>query len=206
MVCYRATAKYKSIFQTRKVIILIIILAILSFLATMKSFWENHAGIKMGKRYCFYESLITPKAAENAVNIVYCFLTVFLPLIFITGAHHQLRKIMKNQTNAAQSRVTNTRRHLEIRLLRMSIFVALCIGICFVPNQISYILAMTLDSYPYESPVHFTTVVLSMLNSCINPWIYCLTNKLYRREFAILLCPCKKNQVDSSGGTNPGEI
>lgn len=177
--------KYKVMFQRKKVVKYSIILAILSMLLSVQIIFENHRGEKNGKNNCFYKSLITPKAAENAVNIIYCFITVFLPLMFITGTNAHLWKILKSQIS---SETINTRRHLELRLLRMSLLVALCIAICFVPNQISYILAMTLDSHPYSSPIHFATVVLSMSNSCLNPFIYCLTNKHYRKEISRLFC------------------
>ena len=192
--------KYKTVFKTRRVVVYVTVLVLLSFLLTVQLIMENHLATKNGIRSCVYHSLITPKVAENTVNIIYCFVTVFLPLIFITATNAHLWKIMNNQISAGQG--TNTRRHLELKLLRMSILVAVCIAICFVPNQISYILAMTLDSHPYSSPIHTTTVVLSMSNSCINPWIYCLTNNLYRKEFARLLCPCKRNRIRADSDTN----
>ena len=182
--------KYKIKFKRNKVVAYAVILAVLSIVLTVHLSLENHLREENGRNSCFYKSLITPKAAENAVNIVYCFITVFLPLIFVSATNVSIWKIVKNQVT---SEPTNTRRHLEMRLLRMSILVALFITICFVPNQISYILAMTLDSHPYTSPVHFATVVLSMFNSCVNPFIYCLTNNLYRKEIISLFYPCKKN-------------
>jgi hypothetical protein len=40
--------------------------------------------------------------------------------------------------------------------------------------------------------------VLAMFNSCLNPWIYCLSNKEYRKEFINLLCCTRSNSIGLS--------
>lgn len=39
------------------------------------------------------------------------------------------------------------------------------------------------------------TVVLAMLNSCVNPWIYGATNRNYRKRFTRILCLWKNVEV-----------
>lgn len=46
--------------------------------------------------------------------------------------------------------------------------------------------------------MHHMTAVLSMFNSCMNPWIYGATNKKYRNEFKKILCFWKRNQIEQS--------
>ena len=76
----------------------------------------------------------------------------------------------------------------RLKLLRMCVIVALLFTICWFPNQLYYVLS----SYGFarlESPPHYFTVVLVMFNSCINPVIYCSTNREFRKGFLMLLCP-----------------
>lgn len=185
--------KYQFVFNSRRIVIYIAIVNGCCLIALAHKIFEKHHGINDGKFVCFFKSLLKPKAVEIAFVITNGNITVFLPLIFIAATIIHLQKITKNRVTA--DHLVNTNRRLEMKLLRMSKFIALCLGICFIPNQFSYMLTVSLDSYEYLSKLHFSTVVISMFNSCINPWIYCLTNNFYRKELLRLVFLSKKNRV-----------
>ena len=75
----------------------------------------------------------------------------------------------------------------RLKLLRMCVIVALLFTICWFPNQLYYVLS-SYGLVRLETPSHWFTRVLAMFNSCINPVIYCSTNREYRKEFLTLFC------------------
>lgn len=184
---------YKFVFTTRRIITYIVIVMFCLLLAFTHKLLEKKHGFHNGKAECFFESKVKPKALEIALVVTNGNVTVFVPLTFITGTIIHLQKIT-NCREAADD-VVNTNRHLELRLLRMSKVIALCLGICFVPYQISYTLSVSLESYEYKSQLHFFTVVVSMCNPCINPWIYCLSNNFFKKQCARLLFPWKESKI-----------
>ncbi|EDO46909.1 predicted protein [Nematostella vectensis] len=72
-----------------------------------------------------------------------------------------------------------------MRLLRMCTFTAFALAACWAPNQLYYIL-FKFGHSQLNVPAHHVTVILCMFNSCINPWIYCATNRTYRKKFTAL--------------------
>ena len=135
--------------------------------------------------------MVTNKAANQAVTVMYCSLTYFLPLSITLATFFHIQIKLKNlPIRSTQER----RRNAELKLSRMGALVAMFLAICFVPNQISYIM-YKFGLTRLATPQHRATVVLSMLNSCVNPFLYCATSKAYRKEFRKILCPCKNNDV-----------
>lgn len=71
------------------------------------------------------------------------------------------------------------------RLLRMCVLTALFLTLCWFPDQLNYVLSL-FDVTSLESPISNYFLVLALSNSWVNPWIYCLTNKAFRKEFRSL--------------------
>ena len=98
-------------------------------------------------------------------------------------------------------RQPNIRRHLDTnkatkRLLRMCALAALFLTFSWLPAETFFILyKFNILKLPFE--FYLFTSILAMSNSCFNPWIYCLSNREYKREFVRLLC-CIKCHVGSS--------
>lgn len=71
------------------------------------------------------------------------------------------------------------------RLLRMCVLTALFLTLCWFPDQLNYVLSL-FDVTSLESPISDYFLVLALSNSWVNPWIYCFTNKAFRKEFQSL--------------------
>ena len=128
---------------------------------------------------------------------------MFLPFIVILVTYLHLRCWIINQ-HPPQTQAQVRRRQVEMALLRMTIAVALALAVWFIPNHFTYILVQyNLADWDDMKVVN----ALSMFNSVINPWLYCLTNKVYRKEFAKLICPCRANAIaqDTSGQDTSGQ-
>ena len=79
----------------------------------------------------------------------------------------------------------------ERLLLRMCAITAAVLTVCWLPSHLFYVFISF-----YVSRGRFGTsisLILSMSNSIVNPWIYFLSNKEYRRAFLSIHWICKKS-------------
>ena len=183
-------ASYKFVFKRQRAVLYAMSLLSFSAVTNLNLLFDIKLEMKKSLPACVFHSSFATKETDQIFTIMYCTLTVFVPLLATTATYIHLRFVI-----GGQSRIENFRtQQLEVKLTRMSAIVALCIVICFVPNQISYILTK-FDLYTYNAPQSLFTVVLAMTNSCINPWIYFCTNKTYRKEFIQFFCPRRRNEV-----------
>ena len=134
-------------------------------------------------------TFITPFYGEKVEHFLILFhviITFYIPSIvtWVTFGH-----IWKHM------RQPNIRRHLDNnkatkRLLRMCALAAFFLTLSWFPAETFFILyKFEILILPFE--FYLFTSILAMSNSCFNPWIYCLSNREYRREFLRLLC-CMK--------------
>lgn len=114
----------------------------------------------------------------------------FLPLLTASITILSLNNHVKSSPALFQT----NRGKAGLRLLRMCMLTAIVLGVCWFPNQLYYML-FKYDITELDTPMHHFTVVLCMLNSCVNPLIYCISNKTYRRHFSLLLCPWYRDRV-----------
>lgn len=73
----------------------------------------------------------------------------------------------------------------------MAAITALVMVLCWFPNQLFYLL-FKLNVVQLNTPWHRATVILCMFNSCLNPCIFLLSNKLYRKKARELLPSCSE--------------
>ena len=123
---------------------------------------------------------------KSALIMAFALISFFIPTIvtWVTYLHIMiaLKKSPSNNRRAARFTL------MKYRLLRMCVLAAMLLTFCWLPNQVYYMLS-AFEVTRLETPFHRFTIVLAMLNSCVNPWIYCFSNREYRRRFVLLLCP-----------------
>lgn len=72
---------------------------------------------------------------------------------------------------------------------KMAITLTVIYSICWLPNLILYILAFNISEDVYGSPLYRWTVVLTCLNSTVNPFVYTLQSRRFRASVKrALLC------------------
>ena len=136
-------------------------------------------------------SLTKGKLAAQVYVIIHVTVTFFIPLSISWVTFLQLWLWLRKSTFHTERK---SRSRSLIYPLRMCALTALFLGICWTPNQF-YFLLSNFDVTQLDTPLHHVTVVLSMFNSCLNPWIYGATNKKYRNEFRKIIFFWKRNQM-----------
>ena len=134
--------------------------------------------VKYFRHSCYFIPLPFEKSKEAAVVIVYVSFTYFLPTAITWAAFlHIFVKINK------LSALRVNRGKIEKRLLlRMCAITSATLTVCWFPTEVSYVLNQY--GFPilnFGTPFRDFTVALALANSFVNPWIYVLSNRKYRR-------------------------
>lgn len=152
---------------------------------------------------CIWVTTISSKSTRHAVAFLEFLGKYFLPVFITCATFLSLQRTVKKPGNLFLRRNGNA----GVRLLRMCTFTAFILAVCWFPNQLYYLL-FKYNLTKLNVPWHHATVVLCMFNSCVNPWVYCVTNKTYRRKFAALLRKCFPRvavNCETTSGTAPFE-
>ena len=132
---------------------------------------------------CTFKIPFYGQKAERILILIHVIVTFYIPSIvtWVTFGHIWIHM-----------RQPNIRRHLNNnkatkRLLRMCALAAFFLTMSWLPAETFFILfKFEILILPFE--FYLSTTILAMSNSCFNPWIYCLSNREYRKEFVRLLC------------------
>ena len=182
--------KYKTILTKPRVNICVVCIWALSVLLNTPHLLEMKATTGPdNKPQC--EWIVLTRGTTRRVVAIFEFSgKFFLPLLTATATILSLNNHVKSSPALFQT----NRGKAGLRLLRMCMLTAIVLGVCWFPNQLYYML-FKYDITELDTPMHHFTVVLCMLNSCLNPLIYCISNKTYRRQFSLLLCPWCRDRV-----------
>ena len=117
----------------------------------------------------------------KALIISYVFVTFILPSAITWGSflHIWLSVRRSPAMNTASGNQARS------RLLRMCVLTAFFLTLCWFPDQLNYVLSL-FHVTSLASPISDYFLVLALSNSWVNPWIYCLTNKAFRKDFRSL--------------------
>ncbi|XP_078344127.1 allatostatin-A receptor-like [Oculina patagonica] len=133
------------------------------------------------------------KVGQQAFAISYATVTFLIPTMIIWASFiHIWYRIKAAPSLFGSTQQAQTQQKL---LLRMCAITAAVLTGCWLPSQIIYILFQ----FGFEGQIGTkVSLILSMSNSVVNPWIYFLSNKEYRKEFLSLRLICKKTTHVSS--------
>ena len=138
---------------------------------------------------------------SQVFTVLYCAITAFVPFMVLIATFIHLQFHIMGNKLLQQTQAKKRRRQMEMMLSRMNSVVAFFLMICIFPGQITFILfAFNLTNWDVVN----ASSTLSIINSMLNPWIYCLTNKVYRKEFANLIrAGCtKENKIAINSTSN----
>ena len=84
-------------------------------------------------------------------------------------------------------------------LVKTLLACVITFGVCWTPNQVWYLLFNVGVPMAPGGPFQHITVILAVGNSCVNPVIYTMTNKPFRKRIRELFCKQRdSNQVTDS--------
>lgn len=103
-----------------------------------------------------------------------------LPIFFMVILYSKvIYKLWVKRSNTLE---LNSRAFLIPRrkATKMAVTLTVIYAICWLPNLVLYILAFNLSEAMYGSPLYKWSVVLTCLNSAVNPFVYTLQSRRFR--------------------------
>ncbi|XP_072041661.1 galanin receptor 2a-like [Amphiura filiformis] len=182
-------SRYRIIFNKRNT--LFIIIAIWLFGIVINTF--EYYGFFVVNQQCAY---ILPSTSFQKFLGVAVFLVEFLiPILIMLVTNCRTIQIL-NVNSASflgkaddQSRAAMSLLRARRRVVNMLMVVIITFIVCWSPDQIAY-LVFNLGLVPVHylfGPLYRAVVVLAFANSCLNPFIYVLTNNNFRRALRAVL-------------------
>ena len=178
--CVLRPAQYRIKFARKRVVIYIIGMFVVTCILSMNKFFEYSLA---GGR-CVSKKVHYGKHGTRAFVFAYSFIAFYIPcfITWLTFGHISLN----SPSYPGEGHQSTNRKRQQRVLLRMCGITAVALTVCGFPAQTSYLLS-PFGITKVVSPMHKCFNVLALFNSCMNPLIYCFTNKEYREEFKKLL-------------------
>ena len=183
--------KYSETFNQKRTLVYILLVWLWSVILCGTSLFEvAYVSSNPPNRRCKWQLHWGEQPVRGVVGIIQVLFKMVLPsLTMLFLFMHMVYKASKSTIASAESRAK-----LRGKMTRMVGAACIMLIVCFAPNQINYAMAMAgktrLDTY-----LHHVLSLLVFVNSCLNPFIYGLSNKNYRRGYLkILLLVCPKGR------------
>ena len=116
----------------------------------------------------------------------FCFMAIFYGKVIL----HLRREILPRQHGSLA-----TMRSRQ-KVTKMLLTITIIYGICLIPNLILYVVWY----YALEAEIMYTInevlLVLILINSCANPFVYAAQSRVFRRSMKDVLCPCKNWSIN----------
>ncbi|XP_071808081.1 somatostatin receptor type 4-like [Asterias amurensis] len=200
--------KYKVVFTRRNKILMITTCWILATLSKTFILFLYDEGENVGCRFLGW-----PNPEVQAVVGLYTFI-VQLPGPFLVMVWAQWRVIstLKRQMKVLKGRMASStvnpadqRKMWQLRasqtLIRTLLTFVITFAVCWAPIQVMFLVYNFGVYVDFSSPFRHISVMLSVCNSCVNPILYTLMNKPFRKGIREALCK-RRNSVNDGGGTS----
>lgn len=112
----------------------------------------------------------------------------------IVVENERVSHLTAGQNEANSNSATGLSQHLQSnsnsslkRLTRIACAASAIVIVCWLPDQF-YFCLFQLGMVDLRSKLHDGLIILAFFNTCLNPAIYCFSNKQYAGEFETLLC------------------
>ena len=203
-----APHKYSETFSRKRTLIYILLVWLWSLLLCCTQFAEvGYNGSYPLSQRCQWQLIWRTNSIRTIVAIVQVFLKVGFPSLTMFALFvHMVHRANKSTVASAASKAK-----LRGKITRMVGIACVMLVICFAPNQINYALAMA-GKTRLDTKLHHSLGVLVFISSCLNPFIYGMSNKNYRRGYRKLLlntCPTvclALNKVSDESGVSDSEV
>lgn len=182
--------RYRTTFRQQKVQKYLLVVWISSFVVNSTHIIETKYTLNDDNRTsrCIFHPRVAGMEARAAIGVVEIFIKFLIPAAILLVSFIRLYRFMKDSAV-----LTTTRRSSYIALTRvthMAAITSLVMLLCWFPNQLFYLL-FKLKVVELNTSWHRATVILCMFNSCLNPCIFLLSNKIYRKKAKELLPVCR---------------
>ena len=169
--CIFRPMAYKRYFTRKRLSLYILAIWVCACLLQINKFFEW----KLSGNKC---SKVLPPYGEKgtqAMIIIYSMISFYIPCLIAWVSFGHITLLFKTSPMA---RCYGQRQRAQQKaLLRMCAVTSITLTLCWLPSQTVYVLSQ-FDVIAKAG--HQWASILAMLNSCLNPLIYWMTNKEYR--------------------------
>lgn len=185
--------RYGGIFNKKRTLAYIFSAWIWSLILCGSTFFEVlYVPSNALNRRCKWQFFWGKQPLRAIVGIIQVLLKMALPSFSMLALYaHMLYKTSKSTSVSAESKAK-----MRGKMTRMVGAACLVQILCLAPSQTNYALAMA-GKVRMDTKLHHALSLLVFISSCVNPFIYGLSNRNYRVGFQRLLCQ-KCNRVIQS--------
>ncbi|XP_078375596.1 QRFP-like peptide receptor [Oculina patagonica] len=191
--------KYSETFNQKRTLVYIFLVWLWSVILCCTSLFEvGYVSSNPPNRRCKWQLFWGKQPVRGIVGVIQVLFKMVLPsftMLFLFV--HMVYKTSKSTVASAESRAK-----MRGKMTRMVGAACIMLIVCFAPSQTNYALAMA-GKTRLDTKLHHILSLLVFVNSCLNPFIYGLSNKNYRDGYLkILVSICSKGR---RGGNRIGE-
>ena len=190
---------YKRYFTQKRLFLYILAIWVCTCLLQINKFFEwKLSGSKCSKVKAPYG-----QKGTQAMIIIYSLIGFYIPCLIAWASFAHISLLFKTSPMA---RCYGERQRAQQKaLLRMCALTSITLTLCWLPAQTIYILS-PFGITKIGSPLHRTGGILAMLNSCLNPLIYWLTNREYRDGLCEIFMVAKIICFNKRGDTLDNQV
>ena len=181
--CIFKPMKYEKYFSRKRVVVYVTAMFVVACILSMNKFFE----ISLSGDKCQTKKAPYGKEGTRTFIITYSVVTFYIPCLLTWLI---FADIAINLPSSSKENASETERKAQKALVCMCAIAAVALTICGFPAQTIYVLT-PFGITKIGSSLHKGFNVLLLFNSCMNPFIYYLSNKEYRNGLKELL-GCKK--------------
>ncbi|XP_033627783.1 allatostatin-A receptor-like [Asterias rubens] len=176
--------KYKSYFTSKKIGIIIFFIWVEAF-GSLSYFFAVFSLVP--ETGCTYHGW--PTFGSQVFMGVYPYLMHYVgPLVvmfavqwkMISSLKKQVEKITQQHTDAVAARRKLWQVQASQELQRTLLFVVITYAVCWGPNQTMFFCFMLGVDVDFTHPYYHIGVIMGVMNSCLNPFIYTVRNRPFR--------------------------
>ena len=196
--------KYNETFNQKRTLVYTFLVWLWSVILCCTSLFEvAYVSSNPPNRRCKWQLFWGKQPVRGIVGIIQVLFKMVLPsLTMLFLFIHMVYKTSKSTVASAESRAK-----MCSKMTRMVGAACIMLIVCFAPSQTNYALAMA-GKTRLDSTLHHVLSLLVFVNSCLNPFIYGLSNKNYRHGYLKILSSicCKGRSGGNKIGARDGNV
>ena len=183
--------KYQSTFNKKNTLLYIASSWAWSLILFTSGFFQvGYVASNPRNRRCKWLANWADPLTRKILAVIQVLLRMGFPCVTMLALYaHMLYKTRKPSVASAESRAK-----MRGNITRMIAATCTTLIIFLAPSQINFALAMT-GASRLDTKFHHVLSLLVFVSSCVNPFIYGLSNKSYQHGFRRFLCPFCNNTV-----------
>lgn len=175
--------QYNQVFNKKRTLVYIFLVWLWSvILCASNSFQLSYISSNPPNSRCKWNFGSATQTVRIIIAVIQTFFKMAFPCLTMLFLFiHMVYKARKSTVTSVESKAK-----LRGKITRMVGAASLALIICFAPSQINYTLAVA-GKTRLDNTVHHVLSLLALVNSCLNPFIYGLSNKNYRQGYQQIL-------------------